>query len=104
MKFQVELLNCLPYIDKKSNQPKTRLAYRCIDTKYKQSTDKFVGYPELSVYLDTHNLFNSLKEKSEYFGVAVELEFVEQPSKTNPLKSDLKLKSIIVGNDVISVL
>lgn len=102
MKIQAELLSVLAYLDKNSKQPKTRLAYRCLDSKYRQNTDKLKGFSDLSVYLDTHQLFKELKP--EHFGVQAELEMIEVPAENNPFRKTLKLKTIRVGNDLISVL
>ena len=102
MKFQVELLSCLAYIDKKTNEPKTRLGYRCLEPKYRQNTKNMKGYSELSVYLDSHNLFDKLTP--DMFGLQSELEFKEEPNPTNPTKKILTLINIKVGNNVISVL
>lgn len=102
MKFQVELLSAIAYIDKKTNLPKTRLGYRCLETKYRQSTEKMKGFSELCVYLDTHDVFNKLN--SDMFGIQSELEFIEKPNQNNPLKNSLELKTIKVGNNVINIL
>lgn len=100
--IKAELLSCLAYTDKKSNQPKTRLGYRLLDLKYRQDTNNLKGYSELSTYVDGHNLFNNMKP--EYFGVQAEIEIEEQPSKSNPLRSVQVIKNIKVGENVISVL
>lgn len=102
VKFQVELLNAVAYLDKKTYLPKTRIGYRYLETKYKQNTEKFKGYSELEYYLDTHDVFNKLTEND--FGVQCELEFVETQNSNNPLKRRLSLKSIKVGNNVINIL
>lgn len=101
MKIQVELLSVLAYTDKKTNEPKTRLGYRCLEPKYKQNTEKLKGFSELSIYLDNHDLFNKLT--ADMFGVQAELEFEEKPTISNPLKNVLTLKTIRVGNNAISV-
>lgn len=102
MKFQVELLNCLAYTDKKTNQPKTRLSYRCLESKYRQETKNLKGFSELCVYVDGQDLFNKLS--IDMFGLQSELEFIESPSASNPLKNTLILKSVKVGNNVINLL
>ena len=101
MKIQVELLSVLAYTDKKTNEPKTRLAYRCLGSKYNQYAKNKKGFSELSIYLDTHDLFNKLS--SDMFGVQAELEFEEKPSVSNPLKNLLTLKTIKVGNNIVTV-
>lgn len=102
MKIQVELLNCRKYIDKKTNQEKIRLGYRCLDSKMRQDTAKFKGYSELDVYLEDTSIFDKLK--FEDFGIAVVLEFSREQSPNNPLREILKLKSINVGSNVINIL
>lgn len=101
MKIQVELLSVLAYTDKKTNEPKTRLAYRCLEPRYKQNSKNLKGFSELSIYLDTHDVFNKLTV--DMFGVQAELEFEEKPTISNPLKNLLTLKTIKVGNNVITV-
>lgn len=100
--IKAELLSCLAYTDKKTNQPKTRIGYRLLDDKYRQDTAKLKGFSELSTYVDGHNLFNNMKP--EYFGVQAEIELEERPSTSNPLKNVQVIKNIKIGNNVISVL
>lgn len=102
MKLQVELLSCLAYKDKKDGSPKTRLGYRMLEEKYRNNTQTLKGFSELSYYINGHELFNAIKP--EYFGVQAIIETTEEPSVTNPLKNVIKLKSIKVGDNVISVL
>lgn len=102
MKYKVELLSCLAYNDKKSNEPKTRLGYRLLEDKFRQNTKNLKGFSELSYYIDGHDVFNKLE--STYFGVQAELEISTEPSKSNPLKSIQVLKSIKVGDNVINIL
>lgn len=102
MKLQVELLNAIAYFDKETKEPKTRLSYRCLNFKHRQSTEKMKGFSELSVYLDSHDLFNKLSVES--FGVQAELIFTEQSNPSNPLKNILKLESVKIGDNVISLL
>lgn len=102
MKLQVELLSCLAYADKKSNEPKTRVGYRMLEEQYRQDTANLKGFSELSFYIDGHDLFNKLKK--EYFGVQAELEVTSQPSKNNPMKNIQIVKTIRVGNNVINLL
>lgn len=101
-KIQAELLSCLAYTDKKTNQPKTRLGYRLLESKYRQDTNNLKGFSELSTYVDGHVLFNNMKP--EYFGVQAEIEIEERPSSSNPLRNVQVIKSIKVGENVISVL
>ena len=102
MKMQVELLSCLKYTDKKTNQEKIRLGYSCLDPKMRQDTAKLKGYSELSVYLEDISIFDKLKV--EDFGIAAILEFTKEQSPNNPLRDILKLKSINVGSNVINIL
>ena len=100
--IKAELLSCLAYTDKKTNQPKTRLGYRLLDLKYRQDTNNLKGFSELSTYVDGHTLFNNMKP--DYFGVQAEIELEERPSSSNPLRNVQVIKSIKVGENVISVL
>lgn len=102
MKMQVELLSCLKYVDKKTNQDKVRIGYRCLDPKFRQDKANLKGYSELSVYLEDTSIFDKLKV--EDFGIAVILEFTKEQSPNNPLRDILKLKSINVGSNVINIL
>lgn len=102
MKLQVELISCLAYKDKKTNEAKTRIGYRLIDPKYRQNTNRLKGYSELSSYITGHDVFNRMKP--EFFGVAAELEGDEEVSPTNPTRKILILKSVKIGNDTISLL
>ena len=102
MKFQVELLYCVGYNDKTTKEPKTSLTYRMLDPKMVKSTDKLKGYMTLTVYCDTHKLFNALKP--EYFGAVAELEVIEQPNPNNPMRRTMLLKAVKVGNELINLL
>lgn len=102
MKLQVELISCLAYDDKKTKEPKTRIGYRLISPEYRQNTKTLKGYSELSAYIPGHDVFNRMKP--EYFGVAAELDGEEVISPSNPTRKILKLKSVKIGNDNISLL
>lgn len=102
MKVNAELISLVAYTDKKTNQPKTRIGYRLLDNKYRQSTDKMKGFSELSVYVDGHDIFN--KFKADWCGCQVELELEERPSTSNPLRNIQVIKNIKVGDNVISLL
>ena len=102
MKYQAELLNCLVYSDKKTNEPVTRLAYKFKSSEYIQDAEKFKGYAELAYFSNGTSLFDKMKK--EYFGVPCEIEITEQPSKSNPLKKTTVFKSIKVGNELVNLL
>lgn len=102
MKLQVELLSALAYTDKKTNQPKTRIGYRLLESKYRQNSSNMKGFSELSYYLDGHEAFNKLD--ANCFGVQAEIDVSNEPSKSNPLKNVQVLKSIKVGDNVINIL
>lgn len=102
MKYQAELLNCLVYTDKKTNELVSRLAYKFKGSEYAQNEQKFKGYAELAYFNNGTSLFDKMKK--EYFGVPCEIEIVEQPNKSNPLKKVTVFKSIKVANEFINLL
>ena len=102
MKYQAELINCLVYKDKNTNELTTRLGYKLKGNEYLQDSDKFKGYSELAYFSNGTNLFDKMKK--EYFGVPCEMQIDEQPSKSNPLRKITVLKSIKVGNELINLL
>lgn len=102
MKYQAELLNCLVYKDKNSGESVTRLSYKLRGNNYVQDSEKFKGYSELSYFSNGTSLFDKMKK--EFFGVPCEIEIIEKPSKSNPLKKNTVLKSIKVANELIDLL
>lgn len=100
MKYQVELISCLTYKDK-DGEISTRLGYRLLGNDYLQENDKFKGYAEMSYFCKGIELFNKLTKNC--FGVQAELTTEERPSKTNPLRKVVALKSIKVNNELISL-
>lgn len=102
MKYQVELLNCLVFEDKKTKVIKTRLGYRMLDPQLVQASDKYKGYSELAFFIDGTKLFDWFK--STDFGVQATIEVDEVPSASNPLRKTTILKSVRVGNEHINLL
>lgn len=101
MKYQVELISCLTYKDKDGDLS-TRLGYRLLSPDYLQDTSKFKGYAEMSYFCKGTELFD--KVSKDNFGVQAELVTEERPSKNNPLRKVVVLKSIKVGNELINLL
>lgn len=102
MKLKVELLYCTRYTDDKTNQPKSLLNYRLLESNFITTTDKMKGYLVLLIGSDTHKLFNFLKP--EHFGQPAEIEVIEVPNPSNPMRTSKTLKSVKIGNDIISLL
>lgn len=101
MKYQVELLSCLTYKDKDGDLS-TRLGYRLLSLDYLQDSSKFKGFSEMSYFCKGSDLFDKLSK--QHFGVQAELTTEERPSQSNPLKKITVVKSIKVGNELISLL
>lgn len=92
MELNVTLLNFLRYEDKETMKPKIRIGYINNDKQYIENTAKFIGYPELSVYVDDNNIWD--KFKVEMTGDTAILVFDKKPNPRNPLKEIIVLEMI----------
>lgn len=92
MDLNVTVLNILRYNDKNTNEPKIRIGYINNDSKYIENTDKFRGYPELSVFFDDNGLWEKLDLK--LVGQIVKFTFAKEVNPRNPLKDITKLTKI----------
>lgn len=101
--LKVIIQNVLKYEDKENKGTyKTRLGYFVADKSQIQSTEKFKGIAELSIFTNDTKLFDSLK--AEHMGQGATLKFVEQASPRNPLRTYLVLKEIDFKDEIISLL
>lgn len=93
MEIDVEVLNVLKYEDKKTKgQMKTRVSYRLLDPSKMSNSDKFIGYSELSLYLDGTKLFDNF-DKS-YCGTALKFVLEEKTYDNNPMRKYVTLKEL----------
>ena len=99
MKVNAEIINVVYYTSKKTNKASTWIRYRLLDPKCISNTDKLCGYSILDEYISNQDIKDSFKP--EYCGVQCEIEYTNDLA--NPLGRK-RIKSIKVGNDVVSVL
>lgn len=101
MELKITLTSCLVYQDKITSQDKTRLGYIVADTSFRQNTDKFKGYPDLSIFYDGTEVFNKLPV--EWFGVTLLATIENKPNPRNPLRENKVIKSLKLGSNVINL-
>lgn len=102
MDLKVTLLNILRYSDKQTGAAKIRIGYINNDAKYIENTDKFKGYPELSVFLDDNGLWEKLP--FSLIGQVCTFKFKKLPNPRNPLKDITVLEHIECKDTDISIL
>lgn len=102
MDLKVTILNFLKYSDKETGKPKIRIGYINNSSDYIENTDKFKGYPELSVFLDDTDLWDKLT--MGLVGQVATFTFEKKPNPRNPLKDITYLKNIKCKDVDISIL
>lgn len=99
--IKITLTGCLVYEDKTTKELKTRLGYVMADPNFKQNTEKFKGYAELSAFYDGVEIFNKIPV--EFFGVPCIATLENKPNPRNPLREVKVIKSIKCGNSVVNL-
>lgn len=101
--LKVILQSVLKYEDKNEKGVyKSRLGYILANKDAIQCTDKFKGFSELSYFSNDTQLFDSLN--SSHMGQSATLVFTKVQNPRNPLRDSMKLKSIVLKDETISVL
>ena len=94
MSYDVEILNMVKY--RKDGKDKVRIAYRLLDSKTIANGDKFKGFADLAVYVDSTKPFDL---PIEYYGKHVKFYFREEPNPKDPVKKITKLVKIASDSD-----
>lgn len=101
MELKITLTSCLVYEDKTTGKNKTRLGYMVADVSFRQDSEKFKGFPDLSVFYDGTDIFTKLPV--DWFGVSVIATIENKPNPRNPLRENKVIKSLKLGNSVINL-
>lgn len=101
--LKVLLLNVLKYEDKENKGVwKSRLGYICVTQDALQESEKFKGLAELSYFTTGTDLFDKLSKNHMYQTATLNFEKVVNPR--NPLRDSMKLVSIKLKDETISLL
>lgn len=101
--LKVIIQNVLKFEDKENKGVfKSRLGYFVADKSGISNTDKFKGFPELSLFTKDTKLFDTLG--IEHIGQSATLRFTEESNPRNPLRTYLALKEIVFKDETISLL
>ena len=90
-KEQVMIIDVMRYADKNSGEIKSRIGFVLIDEKHKKSSDKFLGYAELSCFYDGDLVF---KIPKNLILLPVTGVFEIKPNQANPLRTTSVLTAI----------
>lgn len=101
MELKITLTSCLVYQDKTTNQDKTRVGYIVADTSFRQDSEKFKGFPDLSIFYDGTEVFNKLPV--DWFGLPVVATIESKPNPRNPLRETKVIKTLKLGSNVINL-
>lgn len=99
--IKITLTCSLVYEDKTTKELKTRLGYVMSDPSFKQNTEKFKGFAELSAFYDGREIFDKIPV--DFYGIPVIATLETRPNPRNPLRETKIIKSIKAGNNVISL-
>ena len=101
MELKITVTSCLVYEDKTTSKIKTRLGYIVADTNFRQDSEKFKGFPDLSIFYDGTDVFNKLPV--DWFGIPVIATIENKPNPRNPLRETKVIKSLKLNNNVINL-
>lgn len=96
MSYDVEILNMVKFTDKANGSEKVRIAYRLLDNKTIANSEKFKGYSDLAIYVNSTKPFDL---PIEYYGKHVRFYFREDPNPKDPVKKITKLVKIVSDSD-----
>jgi len=99
MNVQIMLLNVLKYENEKGKG--TRLGLIFCEKDSLQSTDKFKGFSEVSLFYDA-DVFDKIP--ADFIGRPVKAYIVERASKSNPLRKNQIISSLEYENRTIDLL
>ena len=99
MKTQIMLLNVLKYENEKGKGTRVGLIFCEKDSL--QSTEKFKGFSEISLYYDV-DVFDKIP--TDFIGRQLTAYIIERSSKTNPLRKSQIISSLEYDNRTVDLL
>lgn len=102
MKAKIIILSVLKYVDKKTNETKTRLGFIFDDEQYNVSNKSFKGYSELSCFYTGDVVFETITK--DMIKKPLECVIRVEQSASNPLKTNSKIEKVSYAGSVYNLL
>lgn len=100
-KEDILIFDVMSYTDKKTGEIKSRIGFTLCNEKHFKSTDKFVGFSELSCFYDGNILSKIPKEVMLEVVTGV---FEVRTNASNPMRTSSILSAIEYDGDVYRIL